>query len=218
MTGPTAAGAAPVRLTGKQLWPYLRELQSVCDGALAHLDRAERMAAEWTTMQATLDAQESVDVPGHAEAIKLQTAAFDAVESALPLWARASLLIFPVAGSGPLAAFRAQRGAQLQQLLGLTPQAPIENRDLRDAWMHFDERLDRLVQAGEYGELQRFTTSQEITARLKKGALRLFEMDRLVVHYRHRDGSLREVNLHDLKAAVADVQARAKTAWGQLPP
>jgi hypothetical protein len=77
-----------------------------------------------------------------ASLLQLQVAVFDRLEQFLAAFARLSLLIFPVSKSR----FAKERAETMQLCLGVDESSPIADRDLRDHWMHHDERLDFAVE------------------------------------------------------------------------
>lgn len=68
-----------------------------------------------------------------------------AIEVMLSAFARISLFFFPARQSG---SFGSQRGEALRKIVGIDGMHPVANRELRNHWMHLDERLDREIQAG----------------------------------------------------------------------
>lgn len=66
-----------------------------------------------------------------------------AIEGILSGYARVSLLLFPAKSAG----VRAQaRGESLCGYLGIDADHAFGNRDLRNHWMHLDERLDAALE------------------------------------------------------------------------
>ena len=61
-----------------------------------------------------------------------------AISGLLSAWARASLILFPTRGSK-------ERGRVLRELIGVDADDEFRHRDLRDDWVHFDERLDEAL-------------------------------------------------------------------------
>lgn len=144
-----------------------------------------------------------------------QTKIFDAAESFLAVWARVSLLIFPLGGADPLTDFRKQRGDQLQSLLQLTNPAVLEDRELRNAWMHFDERLDRAVSTGGGRNRHLFARSASAAA-ATNSTLRVFETDTLIVHFRDQEGTKKTSDLKVLRVALEEARDKAAEALKRL--
>jgi hypothetical protein len=51
----------------------------------------------------------------------------------------------------PLELIREKRGKRLREFFALTEESPLYNRELRNAWEHFDERLDAYLLKNESG-------------------------------------------------------------------
>lgn len=68
-----------------------------------------------------------------------------ATEGILSAFARISLFFFPETQSRK---FGEQRGKLLCDMVGIDNTHPLANRQLRNHWMHLDERIDREVQDG----------------------------------------------------------------------
>lgn len=51
----------------------------------------------------------------------------------------------------PLEQVKEKRGEKLREAFGLTKVSPLHNRDLRNAWEHFDERLDAYLLESDMG-------------------------------------------------------------------
>jgi hypothetical protein len=66
----------------------------------------------------------------------------EAIEGILSSFARISLFLFPEKSTGE---FGKERGRRLRELTGVTENHPIGNRDLRNHWMHLDDRFDTFV-------------------------------------------------------------------------
>jgi hypothetical protein len=140
-----------------------------------------------------------------------QTRFFETLEAFLAAWARLSLLLCPLSGGGAFAEFRKARGEGLRKVTGVTEDGVFGDRDLRDAWMHFDERLDSAVSEGKFGNRHSFVHS----ARAKdyiENTLRLAEMDTLVVHFRNRDGHHRTADLKGLREQLTSISHSAHKA------
>ncbi|MFL5579167.1 MAG: hypothetical protein ACJ8AO_02255, partial [Gemmatimonadaceae bacterium] len=138
-----------------------------------------------------------------------QGAMFEALEAFLAAWARVSLLLFPTHGDKA-------RGKALRDVLALTQLAVLNDRELRDAWMHFDERLDAAVKAGPSFNRHKWTRS--ITAEIASvRTLRLFDVDTLTIHFRDRAGASRLADLRAYDAALSAIEAAWQGAWARIP-
>ncbi len=200
----------------RQTVQYLFEIRDELLAALWHFEQLEGAATRWLELDdawRAADEEEEAEAASVHESIRQQAFIFDALEAFLSAWARVSLLIFPVIGRGPLAGWREERAATLQKLLMVVDLQIIEDRDLRDAWMHFDERLDDMVREGKIPLRQRFARSDEVTDQGRKATLRLIEVDTLRVHYRDRDGSQCTADLRALHAALVTLRERLLEAW-----
>jgi hypothetical protein len=76
----------------------------------------------------------------------------------------------------------------LQAILKVDDQHPLADRELRNSWMHFDERLDAAIVGKTYGDRHRFVQSSKASEFVGK-TLRLMEIDTLMVRYRKQDGT-----------------------------
>jgi hypothetical protein len=203
-------------LTWKQLAPFLKEVREVTGTLLFHLDTLQRASTNW--LQATAVAN-AVAPDGDREQlagaldqqVDEQTRLFDALEAFLASWARLSLLIFPLSGNDEVTEFRKARGEGLRKLLGVTNESALADRELRDSWMHFDERLDAAVSAGKFGNRHSFVRSERVGDYLEN-TLRLVEVDKLVVHFRSRDGKSRSVDIPGARKELLAIGAAAGKA------
>jgi len=203
-------------LDRRQTVQYLFEIRDELLAALWHFEQLQGAAKRWLELDdawRAADEEEEAEAASAHESIRQQAFIFDALEAFLSAWARVSLLIFPVIGRGPMAAWRDERATTLQNVLRVSDLRIIEDRDLRDAWMHFDERLDDMVKEGKIPLRQRFARSDEVTDQACNTTLRLIEVDTLRVHYRGRDGSLCTADLRALHAALVTLRERLQEAW-----
>jgi len=201
-------------ITDLRLGPYLLEIGLSCDLALGQLAVLEASASAWSAARVRAEGAPAGDSSATAETVTHQNRAFEALEAFLALWARASFLVYPSVRKGQEDSLKARRGADLRRLLGVPNGHALDNRDLRDAWVHFDERIDQIMESGDLRSLQRFTVSRDVTDELKRGTPRLIEMDTLRIHFHDRDGTVGTADLHDLQIALTDVLARTEAAWG----
>jgi hypothetical protein len=200
----------------RQTVQYLLEIRDVLWAAVWQFEQVEsaaRRLLELDVAWLAAEEDEEIEIANVNESIRQQALLFDSLEAFLAAWARLSLLLFPVVGGDSGAPWREQRAAALQRLLEIPELPIIANRDLRDAWMHFDERLDQMISAGKVAGRQRFTRSKDVTDRLKENTLRLIEVDTLKIHYHDRAGTVQTTDLHPLNRALGQLQDRLKTAW-----
>ena len=203
-----------------QLWTYLLEVREVSEVVLWRLSEVRDASDRWVRVKDSEDAElQSYDIgAGLDEAVfqsalrerqQLQFQYFAALEAFLAGWARLSLLLFPLEGKGPDAASRAARGRAIRDELGIAASTILADRELRDAWMHFDERLDRALFGGTFGERYRFVRSTKAN-QLIQSTIILLEVDSLVVHYTTRSGSRASMDLNRLEQAVSEVRESLK--------
>ena len=204
----------------EQLLPFLFELRDSVDTALFRFGCLESAAKNWLAHQQRADTLEGEESNGQefssalAASSQEQLAMFDALESFLAVWARVSLLLYPTSGNR-------QRGEHLRAELHLsdTDESVLNNRELRDSWMHFDERLDAAVQKGTYSFRYRWTTSN-VAKHVAHRSLRLFVVDSLVIYIHNRKGSPVPHDLEAAKTALQNLRAAAGSAWRRVgrPP
>ena len=196
-------------LDAQQMIPYAIELRDTVDAARYRLQQLVQLAAEWVEngrrwQEGTVD-----DVSDLARLGPIQSRVFDEIEGLLGALARVSYLVFPVRETG----FAKRRAESIRDGTGLTSGSVINSRELRDSWVHHDERLDAAVQAGNGAAGQRFALSSEVTADMKRTFLRIVEMDTLVIHYRARDGGQLSTSLREIGTALADLDETRKALF-----
>lgn len=92
--------------------------------------------------------------------IAVQGDLFTEFEAFLAAFARLSLLFFPQVRKGdPDANFKNKRSEKLRAIFNVQSDGVLSDRDLRNAWMHFDERLDAAIANGQFGDRQRFVVA-----------------------------------------------------------
>ncbi len=192
--------------------PYDLELRDLIDSTLYRLSQLEQAASECLRLDQELKRNES-DPEIVTRKLNTQTRIFDHLEAFLAAWARLSLLLFPVKTAG----FSAERGKTLQQILDLRENSVFADRELRNSWMHFDERLDDAVERQTGANRQRFIRSSELTDKLQRTTLRIIEIDTLVIHYHDKAGQPRCANLTELRTALQDLETRRAGARDKLP-
>lgn len=135
---------------------------------------------------------------------------FAGLEAFLASWARLSLLFFP-ADRSP---FAGERGKCLVSLFDVGQNSPLQDRRLRDSWMHFDERLDAMIKHTGIWHRHRFLESTEL--RDDDPTLRVVEIDTLHAHYRDRELKRQTVHLPSLRAVIHDLDQRWQLALERL--
>jgi hypothetical protein len=204
-----------VALTRVQRGTYLLEALDLVSELLGILSEMKRTSAAWQDHGDSLD----VELPDQANPDRDRFAAlirakltehreyFASLEAFLGGWARLSLLFFPSHGDISGAKFRAERAEELKRYVGVGDESALADRELRNAWMHFDERLDAAMLDGSFRERQRFVSSSR-SAQHVGSTLRLMEMDTLVVYYRDHKGGTRRISLRDLEPELRDLYDR----------
>lgn len=205
-------------LTRQQWWPYVLEVQELSVALLACLDRLEAISQDWQQTTASANTQladeQNLDLQVFdrtmSSQVAQQTEYFALVESFLAGWARLSLLFYPIRAEA--GSFTSDRATGLRNRFGIAPGGPLEDRDLRNSWMHFDERLDDAVAARGWNSRQRFVRSSDAPQFVNE-AVRVLEMDTLRVHYRGRDGVALFTDLRELRAPLAHLREMADRAF-----
>lgn len=193
---------------------YVNEIHSLVGTALMYLGKLDDERQAWLGKVATLGdypkgrrTREQRD-QWHAdlEASGLhQTNLFDYLEAFLATWARLSLILFPTGQAND--AWKAARSATLLRILAPTHRDRLENRDLRNSWMHFDERLDAAIREGRFSNRQRFTKSADFD-QAKDRTLRLLLVDTGEVWFYTENGDRRAVSLDRMREALTDLSDR----------
>lgn len=203
-------------LSRPQLATYLFEVREVTQIILNRLSEIRDISGYWSNTRHSVNAQlatsgEAFDDDSFRRTLlaqeRLQAQFFGALEAFLAGWARLSLLLFPLEGGSKEAAagFRRDRGRALQETLGIPPDSLLADRELRDSWMHFDERLDRAFMDGTFGERHRFVQSHEAKAFVNNTVV-LMEVDSLLVHYSTQAGDRRALNLNEFETALVKLR------------
>lgn len=217
--GDTAAGQAPrsTQMKYRKFVPYIHEVQELGLSLLRRLTALEQLSqgqiekcdyADVQAAQAPDYTPKALKAVSSAQ-IQDQGAFFDELEAFLAGWARLSLLFFPVTS------FRKVHAQKLRELFDMTSDDQLSNRELRDSWMHFDERLARAISLDTFGNRQAFVRSHQVGG-LKDVTLRLMVMDTLDVYFRTRDGKVECVSLKQLKARLLDLLEKSKTAKDKI--
>lgn len=154
-------------LTPLQRAPYMMEVHELAGTLLRRLTELEAVSEIWKQMDDSVDEQlaqpqtlavDSLVVVTRAKVAE-QTKFFDLLEAFLAAWARLSLLLFPNKGDTATLTQRNERAEALQQVLDVPATSPLADRELRNAWMHFDERLDEAIVLKTYENRHRFVRS-----------------------------------------------------------
>jgi hypothetical protein len=212
---PSATAPARRNLEERDVWLYLRELDHVVDAALHRFRELEGAADRWLDIDMLMDPKlHSPGSPGQAcllgRSTRQQSSIFDAIEAFLAAYVRASVLLSPTTtGDSDEARWRRRRGKTLRERLGLGKNA-LAQRDVRDDWSHFDERLDTAIQREQRLSQQLFARASQVDGYTREHVLRLVEVDRLALSYRDRDGALKLTELHRLRDELGAVDAKLK--------
>jgi len=189
-------------LTVVDLSMFNSEIYQLIDSLLYRLEELDKLSGSWkaanrraerTANIATEETRDTFQRALHKQA-RTQGRAFDAIEAFLASWARLSLFFFPVSR----ARTSRERGEVLRKVWLVNARSPLADRGLRNAWMHFDERMDQAIHAKTLGNRQQFTTAKS-GARAAVVSVRVVEMDTLVVRYRDERGASQGTNLRELR-------------------
>jgi hypothetical protein len=167
---------------------YLRELQRQCEYALQVIELLNHL----------LNAKDLTPGP-----------IIRALDLFLGDVSRISLMLWPERRGSP------QRGQFLRNLLRITDENPLKNREVRNAFQHMDERLDQWVKSPRSTALADFST-------LPRGFVggSLVGKENISRHYDPAQKVLMhfgtEVEIEVLTQAVADLRARVK-ALAEMP-
>jgi hypothetical protein len=134
----------PYSLGPKAEYVFLSELRKVLDILLWRADEIESCMAEQRLTGAVTD--QLMERGRWCKTISGETRLFGAIEAFLAAWARMSLLLYPIKERDQ------PRGQHLRFVLGIRevgPTAPLNDRKLRDGWMHLDEDLGKLCSTRE---------------------------------------------------------------------
>ena len=193
--------------------PYQLAARDAIDAALHRLDELESSIRRCLELHIELVSQKHVDPATFAERIRQNTHIRDDLEAFLAAWARLSLLFFPTRNSDPAQ----QRSQTLQACFALPEDTPLNDRGLRNAWMHFDERLDAAVARGTFSSPFIFPVSAEITAQTLQRNLFVVQLDTGRIHYQGQEGEHHDVLLGDLRGLLTRMEQRWPTAFDSLP-
>lgn len=195
---------------------YLDELLFLGRIMALQSDRLRKAAIDWGPVFTTaavairrmMAGDRSADTPEYRNALEQVMAHQDevlmALDGFLAAWSRASLILWP-APRGP-AALRARaeaRGAYLCEMMRIDESHVLHDRELRDHWVHYDERLDAALE--EYGAN---VQSLDFTTRLlPQGGFVMWQFDLSALELTFRgEHRYQLVTLFD---AVEDLRSRA---------
>lgn len=185
---------------------YLSEVRELSHSILIPIEALERARVEWRTHRRT--ASDAAATPPEEFPLETFNSAlsasreqqgiiFETVEALLAAWARLSLLFHPLTSRCEEGKWRAARGKALRDLLALPNDTVLSQRDFRDAWMHFDERLDAAFKEGWLGNRQLFTDTAGVGEAIKH-TVRVIDVEVLAFHFRTRSGDCRAITVADL--------------------
>jgi hypothetical protein len=201
---------------------YLQEVYDLVDSLLYRLSRLEDAAARWLSAHREVDdelskSRDEFDVDAFNDALRRsgheQSTVFDEVEAFLAAWARLSLLFWPAPmRSAKNHDYTVDRGARLAHFLRLSDDHQLKDRDLRNAWMHTDERFDDAWLDGRLGNRQQFVRTAEVDRAIAH-AVRVLDVESLTMHFRNADGSVGTQPLRQLKGVLEELLARRQAAF-----
>ncbi len=201
---------APVSTAGLVL--FLSELSNATAAALYRFSLLEQAASEWLTCTQRLARDEWLASEDPEARLQEQTRIFEALEAFLAAWARVSLMLFPSSRTSTAR----KRAKVLRTALGITQESPLTERNLRDSWMHFDERLDKADATTQAGDRRLFVHSSEVTETRKRLCIRIVEVNTLVVWCHDREGRSVPTDLHRLVKALRELGPLIQPAADRL--
>lgn len=217
---------------------FLLELANLVSLMMEHSERVKQAGLEWHGHEAAAKRRVELANGSHegevpegivnstSQMVQCQGQVWVGVDGFLSAWARASLILFPAP-----AHFRSDeekvrahaRGAYLREVLEIEEDHPIQFRHLRDAWTHFDERLDAALHDHGRVRLQHFHRADEAVPSTAP-VMRDLDLTNLIVTVEDHSHQLRTLfdACADLKTRVdgaieslsmrrrAEIQARAE--------
>jgi len=201
---------------------YLQEAFELVDALLYRLDRLDEAADLWLKANALADEQvrairSEFDREGLNRALqesrRQQAHIFDEVEAFLAAWSRLSLLFWPAPlRDAPNRGFTIERGRLLQRFLRLDADSPLNDRGLRNAWMHTDERFDQAWLERRLGNRQQFVRTVGVADAVRH-SVRVLDVESLNIHFRDNDGALIDQPLRPLRGVLQDLLERRQEAF-----
>lgn len=131
--------AAYGMLTDDQAKLYLWEVAHESEVVDTAFRRFKQAADEWIIAETGARS----DGTGLGRVAELERTIQLNLEAVLAAFARVSLFLFPEKSAKPRTR---DRGEALRTRLGITEAHPLARRDLRNHWMHLDERLDAYLE------------------------------------------------------------------------
>jgi hypothetical protein len=117
---------------------YLFEVLREAEVLQESYRRFQEAAEDWLRT----DAVHEPDGQTLAENLRAERDMQVAIEGILSVYARISLFFFPESRSKQ---FGKERARVLRELTGIDEKHPLGDRNLRNDWMHLDERIDQMV-------------------------------------------------------------------------
>ena len=203
---------------------YLSEVRDLVSGIREALLELRRAGTEWVEQQSVASAEvkarpEDFNRERFNAALRAssgsQTDAFLFIEVLLARWARLSLLLHPIPTGGLNPSWRVDRGRLLRSLVNLPDKSLLANRDVRDSWMHYDERMDQSVQEGWLGNRQQFVATAEVAGAIRH-AVRVIDMESGTIYFRTREGSVDSVLFSAIDAALDQVASGLESVGERL--
>ena len=203
---------------------YVSEVRELIDSILFRIERLEAARVEWLKHSAIANTEARVPPAefSHdtfAQALNAaagqHTVMFDEFEALFAAWARLSLLFYPIPSKGEEGTWRGERGVALRRLLELPEESLLANREFRDAWMHFDERLDKAYQEGWLGNRQQFVRSSGVDG-AKEHSVRVIDIEGLAFHYRAKNGAKQTVGLAKMKELLISMNQSLATVGPRI--
>jgi hypothetical protein len=194
---------------------YLSEVRDLLDSTLFRIQAMEKAQAAWVENDKVASAQiaaaaDDFSLDAFNQALRGTSVQnrelFDALESFFAAWARLSLLFYPVRTKGEVGGWRKTRGQQLRALFDLPEESLLSNRDFRDSWMHFDERLDQAWLGHWLGNRQQFVRSAIVPTAIDH-SVRVIDVEGLVFHYRTEGGALASITVSELKSFLQTLES-----------
>jgi len=167
---------------------YFSEARTMIGLLLAEIEKIAEASADWVKQHAIADAQarvESHDDFSHETfgnalnaQVNRQFEVYVAFGALLGYWARLSLLFHPASRD----AWTKRRGELLREVFLLEDDTLLANRSFRDAWVHFDERLDDAFRDGRLGNRLIFVTHERASDATRNSVL-VVDVEALELHY-----------------------------------
>jgi hypothetical protein len=214
-------------LTVQAVQQYLSEIELLAASVGSRIAEIQGAQQRWLEHEEGIAAQLVAPQQAFSEAaysegllgkVNEQCQVFHALDGLLACWARLSLLLFPVQLKAKkqreMALWMNLRGSTLRELLSVPPDSLLSNRDIRDSWMHFDQRLDDAVQQGRLGNRQTICSSAT-AERAMEYSVRVIDMELLSLHSRAQDGVVQSIRLEDMNTCVHLLAQRVPGARGR---